>query len=583
LLREFTQPQPAPALRDFTDMLFDYMDSLHPIFYINHNNPHILDNLLARAAEDDTKIEMYDNALGWLNHDTAGQKRDLAQFLEVVRPDGFDGRLFLALYDIRDDILSRSDITALLKRIAINNVNIEGYDVTVFIVSPGLNIAGALSGFVTFIDVKPPDEFEIMQIIARFGRDNEIGIKSAAIRELAVSLTGLDEFQIRQVLSVAYQDGGDITLADKALVAREKRQMTERYGLFKYADSRARYYEVGGLYTLMGYLKEKAAIFKDLSGAAVFGADIPKGIFIAGMPGCGKSLAAQAAADLFGVPLIRLTNTPKLTAGMLAAAPNLFEIISPCVLLIDGLDRVAPLPDEFYSWLTGKNNAAFVIATANDITKVPPEYLNKNCFDDLFYIGLPSHDERREILSLHINKRKRTADNINLSLIAHETEGLCGADLEGIVKSALQKAFAENRRALNTDDLLFAASRAYKKRQGETINLPENINFINANAKIKTRNNPMDRGNRPLFEKKRWLSDRRLRADRRERSERRAFAAESSAHSEQDTYEDNGREPQEDINTYDPLAEAIAGIKNAADNDADLMAFFAKIEQNGDL
>jgi SpoVK/Ycf46/Vps4 family AAA+-type ATPase len=199
---------------------------------------------------------------------------------------------------------------------------------------------------------------------------------------------------------------------------------------------------------------------------------------IAGMPGCGKSLAARSVAALFDMPLIKL-DIGKLTGKHaveseenIIMALKLIDIISPCVLWIDEIDKVFSAKgngDEtsfvaermlhrFYIWLHEKKNTAYIIATANDISNIPREFLRKGCFDELFFADLPDDNERRRILSIHLSKRNKLTKDISLPKIAFETEGLSGEDLESLVKEAIETAFADGQRKVTTTDILLARS-----------------------------------------------------------------------------------------------------------------------------
>ena len=204
--------------------------------------------------------------------------------------------------------------------------------------------------------------------------------------------------------------------------------------------------------------------------------DMPKGVLIAGVPGCGKSLCAKAAASLFEVPLLRL-DVGKLmgkylgeSEANLRKAIHLAEAISPCVLWVDELEKAfagmggdgghevtTRLFGTFLTWMQEKTSAAFVVATANDITKLPPELLRKGRFDEIFFVGLPKAEERSKIFEIHISKRrKQDLSNIKVAELVAKTDGYSGADIEGVVKDAIEYAFSEDKSALSTQDILLA-------------------------------------------------------------------------------------------------------------------------------
>lgn len=184
--------------------------------------------------------------------------------------------------------------------------------------------------------------------------------------------------------------------------------------------------DIGGMDILKEWLKRKSKIFKNMARAETYGVDIPKGVLTAGIPGCGKSLNAKAAASLFEVPLLRLDMGRLMgkyvgeSEANLRNAISLAEAISPCVLWVDELEKAfagiggtggsaevtTRLFGNFLTWMQEKSSPAFVVATANDITRLPPELLRKGRFDELFYVGLPKEPEREKIFEIHIHKRR---------------------------------------------------------------------------------------------------------------------------------------------------------------------------------
>ena len=181
-----------------------------------------------------------------------------------------------------------------------------------------------------------------------------------------------------------------------------------------------------------------------------YGVDIPKGIMIVGMPGCGKSLAAKAAAKLFEIPLVRLDIGRLLgkyvgeSEHNMRRALKLAEAISPCVLWIDeiekafsgvgesggGSDVTTRLFGQFLTWMQEKENTVFIVSTANDISKIPPEFLRKGRFDELFYVDFPGVEERKQIIEIHLKKRNKWNKDLDVISLAKKTEGYNGADLK---------------------------------------------------------------------------------------------------------------------------------------------------------
>ena len=193
------------------------------------------------------------------------------------------------------------------------------------------------------------------------------------------------------------------------------------------------------------------------------------------MPGCGKSLSAKACAKLFNVPLLRLDIGRLLgkyvgdSEHNMRIALKTAESISPCILWIDeiekafsGIDQNGGASDvtkrlfgQFLTWLQEKENTVFVVATANDISSFPPEFLRKGRFDEIFFVDLPSEEERKKIFEIHLKKRGKLNSNIELSKISSQTKGYCGSDIEEVVKHAIEVKYVNFLGGeLTTDDLI---------------------------------------------------------------------------------------------------------------------------------
>jgi SpoVK/Ycf46/Vps4 family AAA+-type ATPase len=191
------------------------------------------------------------------------------------------------------------------------------------------------------------------------------------------------------------------------------------------------------------------------------------------MPGCGKSLTAKATANLFDVPLLRLDVGKLLGKYVGESEENLrraiqtAEAISPCVLWVDEIEKAfsgigssngghevtTRLFGYFLTWLQEKTSSVFVVATSNDISKLPAEFLRKGRFDELFFVDFPNGNERKSIFELHIKKRGKWATSIDTIKLIKDTDGYSGADIEAVVKNTVEKAFLGERKHITTDEL----------------------------------------------------------------------------------------------------------------------------------
>jgi SpoVK/Ycf46/Vps4 family AAA+-type ATPase len=254
-----------------------------------------------------------------------------------------------------------------------------------------------------------------------------------------------------------------------AEIVRDKRRALRRTPALSFHDDGTSLQEVGGLGELKHWLAERRRAFTDE--ARQFGLPVPKGLLLLGVQGCGKSLCAKAVAKEWNFPLLRLDMAAAFAASdqspelAMREATQVAESLAPAVLWIDEIEKgfAATASDpsasrvfgSFLTWLSEKQTPVFVVATANDVTQLPPELLRRGRFDELFFVDLPTASERQEILGIHLHKRGRDAAHYRVAEHAEEAERLTGAELEQAVTAALYTAFAENR-DLEDDDIVNA-------------------------------------------------------------------------------------------------------------------------------
>ena len=459
--------------RNTVDILSSYVDALHPIIYINHFDFKVIDEAISEIGNT-AKIVEYNNALGLIDFKTKSpmQECDLEKFLTLTLDDGFEQETFIVLKDIHRE-LDNPRVISLLKKISEDNLYNENYHATIFIVSETVVIPSELENYITVFDIPLPTDTEILSIINEFINDLEISVEQETINDIALSFKGLNEFQIKQILNLAYQDGGYIDKDDKLLILKEKEQFIKKSGMLEIVNFSETIDDIGGLENLKDWLKRKAKIFANLDKAIKFGVDVPKGIMIIGMPGCGKSLTAKATASLFEIPLVRLDVGRLLgkyvgeSEKNMRKALKLSEAIAPCVLWIDEIEKAfagvgsdggnevtTRLFGQFLTWMQEKENTVFIVATANDISRMPPEFLRKGRFDELFFVDLPNGEERRKIIDIHLKKRKKWNKEIDSIALIKETEGFNGADIEAVVKDTIEAAFIDGKEKITTDDLI---------------------------------------------------------------------------------------------------------------------------------
>ena len=458
--------------------LINYIDAGFPIIYIESFEEVKMDKLIKEVMGGRKGIE-WNGAVGFCDFLTKRQlvpNKSLAETLDMLINDDLNQK-YLVIKDVHmyfDD----PKVVACLKDLALKISN--GLDTAIVLVSPILRIPKELEKFVTIMENEYPTQEEIVDIIKRFVTEYEITISSELLEDMSMAFKGLTEFEIENLLASALADDGMLTRGDLKLIFAQKRQMIMKSGILEMIPLKERPEDIGGLENLKEWLKRKAVVFKSINKAAEYGVNMPKGVLIAGVPGCGKSLCAKVTAQMFEVPLLRLDMGKIMgkyvgeSEENMRKAISLAEAISPCVLWIDELEKAFAgvngtgnevtirLFGTFLTWMQEKTSSTFVVATANDITKLPPELLRKGRFDEIFYVALPKDAERKKIFEIHIKKRrKQDLDKIDLNVLVSKTQGYSGADVEGVVIEAIESAFVDNSPCLNTEYILSAITNTH--------------------------------------------------------------------------------------------------------------------------
>ena len=463
--------------RTFKAKLVRYIDAGFPIIYINTFEEDKVDSLISEISSGKEAYE-WNETNGYIDFETKAPLQEDCSFERMLDqlkvPDLLD-RKILVFKDIIP-YLDEPRIVSKIKGLA-RMIN-QGVDATVIIVSSVLVIPKDIEKYVTILEMDYLNTEEIKAVIHSFVKENlNQQVEACLVEEFALAFKGLTEFEILNLLALSYADDGELTKKDLRLIFDQKQQMIKKAGILEMIPLKETIDDIGGLENLKAWFIKKAKVYKNMNNAKKYGVDMPKGVLIAGVPGCGKSLNAKAAANLFEVPLLRLDMGRLMgkyvgeSEGNLRSAIALAEAISPCVLWIDELEKAfagiggsgggaevtTRLFGNFLTWMQEKESPTFVVATANDITQLPPELLRKGRFDEIFYVGLPNKEEREKIFNIHIRKRRpQDLKNIRVKDLVSITEGFSGADIEGVVKDAIESAFAEDKVSIQTADVIDA-------------------------------------------------------------------------------------------------------------------------------
>lgn len=465
--------------------LIKYLRARRPIIWVNSGDYKEIDTIVKEATKDYKDKAIYEyRAFGAVDFETKVKEEsitDLYSFLDTLYSEGIKTNVFLLIKNTEEEMKDSKNI-AYIKKIAETRYSSPDYNFTIIVISEAETVPKELEKFTSILDIPNMSKDEIEKYILKFSKDNNIKVDEKDIGEVAISLKGLTKLEIDHVLNMIIETKNNISISGRDIIIKEKGQIIKKSSILEIIDFKEKIEDIGGLEGLKEWLKSKAQVFRRLDEAKKFGVDTPKGVLLVGMPGCGKSLAAKASARLFNVPLLRLDIGRLLgkyvgeSEHNMRVALKTAESISPCILWIDEIEKAFAginqdggasditkrLFGQFLTWLQEKENTVFVVATANDITAFPPEFLRKGRFDEVFFIDFPNEEERERIFEIHLEKRGKLTDDIDINKLAKKTEGYCGADIEEVVKNAVENIFIletenEEEKEITTQDLLESA------------------------------------------------------------------------------------------------------------------------------
>jgi SpoVK/Ycf46/Vps4 family AAA+-type ATPase len=349
---------------------------------------------------------------------------------------------------------------------------------TIVLISFEVKLPQELEHLAAHFAVRLPDKKERNAIVMRAAREwakangmmPRIDVK--AVEKLVDNLAGLQLHDVERLTRQAIFNDGALTDEDIRPLLEAKYQLLNRGGTLSFEPDTAHFAQVGGLRNLRRWIQQRKAAF-DGSAPEL---DAPKGVLLLGVQGCGKSLAARAAAGVLGVPLVRLDFGALYSKWHGESEKNLresltsAEALAPCVLWLDEIEKALASSSAdsdggtsrrvlgaFLTWLSEQRKRVFIVATANDITALPPELVRKGRFDEIFFVDLPSPAARLEILAIHCKKRSVVLSEADMNALAARSEGFSGAEIEQAVVSALYTAHANHQ---NVDARLIAAELA---------------------------------------------------------------------------------------------------------------------------
>jgi SpoVK/Ycf46/Vps4 family AAA+-type ATPase len=372
-----------------------------------------------------------------------------------------------ALYHLHDfaEYLGDAGVVSKLKDAATQFSRAAG---AIFLSGGGITIPDALSTVATRVSLPALETADYKRLLDKVVRDSsmkmrvEVDLSADETSQLLTNLRGVTLMEAERILTRAIVEDGKLDASDIPRVVASKRESVAKDGVLQYVPADAGMADVIGLEGLKTWLAKRRLILTETARASQFGLTFPKGLLLLGVPGCGKSLCAKAVAKEWALPLL------KLDAGALydkfigeteknfRKAMDTAERVAPDVLWIDEIEKAfasggggdadgglsTRLLGGFLTWLQDRHGDVFVVATANDIERLPPELLRKGRFDEIFFVDLPGAEARAAIFALHLKKRGQAPEKFDTAALAAAADGFSGSEIEQVVVSALYSAFA---------------------------------------------------------------------------------------------------------------------------------------------
>ena len=365
----------------------------------------------------------------------------------------------------------------------IGELKTSSFRKNVVFLAPELIIPESMQKEITILDMPLPTLSEIKSKLDKMiNQNNQINtseLNDETKEKLCKAALGLTLQEAENAFALAMVNDGKIDENDLPVILSEKMQVIKKTGILEFINTDIKISDVGGLENLKNWLNKRNNSWSEA--AKKYCLPAPKGVLITGVPGCGKSLTAKAMSAAWQLPLLKL-DFGKIFSGLVGSseenmrkAIKTAEAVAPSILWVDEIEKSLSgvnsssngdsgvstrIFGTFLTWMQEKTAPVFVIATANNISGLPAELLRKGRFDEIFFVDLPTHKERKEIFKLHLSKRlkdeevasKLTIDDRLLESLADLTEGFVGAEIEQVVVSALYEAFF-NKRPLEYSDL----------------------------------------------------------------------------------------------------------------------------------
>lgn len=396
---------------------------------------------------------------------------------------------------------------------------------TIIIMSNNYDIPNDLDKHIHVLDWPLPEkediEFKIQDLLKRASKRKELASKfntSYESEELDIIINSFRGMTLNECEQICTYCMIKYPKLMPDIISKHKKEIIRKSGLLEWVDSDVNMQNIGGLDGLKQWLSKRQDAFS--KEALEYGLPAnPKGILLVGIQGAGKSLFAKGISSFWNFPLVRL-DMGKIFSGIVGSSENnmrhvfkIVESIAPCILWCDEIDKgmsgsknsgftdggtTSRVLGSWLTWMQDRNAPVFVVATANDVSNLPPELLRKGRFDEIFFVDLPNTEERKKIFEIHLSKRNRNPNSFDTKLMAENSNHFTGAEIESSIESAMYEAFSDNKREVNSKDIMLAI----KNSVPIAVIMKEEINALRKWAQERARSASISKNKieRPSFD-----------------------------------------------------------------------------------
>lgn len=487
----------------FYDQLKTHLEAKIPAIYVETAEFLRFHEELKKCCNDlGKKYRIWNRLDGLEESDAEDDLSDYLNLIKHIRKGGLEHQI--TIIEDADQFFEDTEVVvhfaAMLRHMCISQES----EHQIIAVAPTLNIPTAIRKDIAILDFPLPGESDIQklleQIQIRFELDKEMVYNG---NEIIDSVRGLSTTEILNAFSKVAVMHKKITAAQIPLLLEEKEQIVRKSGYLEFIHTKKdeKMEALGGLDELKRWLKNRKIAFEEEAEKRYLSA--PKGVLLLGIPGTGKSLSAKAVASEWNMPLLRLDMGRVFGQHVGASEKNMRDTIKvaesmePCVLWIDEIEKglgssggerdggtATRVFGTFLTWMQEKDKKVFIFATANDILRLPPEFLRKGRFDEIFFVDLPGEEARKEIFNIHLARKKQKV--IFTDELIKETEGFSGSEIEFVVNDALfmgvSRESEENRKEIISSGLTTKTRRAAVQELDSKMIIEQNL--LNASKEI---------------------------------------------------------------------------------------------------